>query len=48
MFWFSLLILMIVIAAAPGISMYIESRRGAAAGREGGEGQPGEGSQTIA
>lgn len=48
MFWFSLLILMIVVAAAPGISMYIEARRGAAAGREGGEGQPGEGSQPAA
>jgi threonine/homoserine/homoserine lactone efflux protein len=48
MFWFSLLILMIVVAAAPGISMYIEARQGAAAGREGAEAQPSEGSQPIA
>ncbi len=48
MFWFSLLILMIVVAAAPGISMYIEARQGAAAGSEVGEGPAGEGSRPIA
>lgn len=32
MFWLSLLVLMLLIAAAPGISMYLESRRRAEAG----------------
>jgi hypothetical protein len=30
MFWLSLLVLMLLIAAAPGISMYVEHRNSAA------------------
>nr|WP_274378137.1 hypothetical protein [Oscillochloris trichoides] len=29
MFWLSLLVLMILVASAPGISMYVEHRNGA-------------------
>jgi len=48
MFWFSLLLLMILVAAAPGIGMFIESRRSMAAGPEVGEAQAGEGPRPIA
>jgi hypothetical protein len=30
MLWLSLLVLMLIVAAAPGISMYVEHRSGAA------------------
>jgi hypothetical protein len=43
MFWLSLLVLMIIVAAAPAISMYFEARQVAAAGPESAEPQPGEG-----
>jgi threonine/homoserine/homoserine lactone efflux protein len=48
MFWLSLLVLMIVVAAAPGISMYLEVRRSAAAGSEGTDTSAGEGTQPFA
>lgn len=48
MFWLSLLVLMIVVAAAPAISMYIEARRGALAGSEVSEVPPGEGPRPAA